>query len=189
MSATTSDVGRVAAERRFARVTEQVRTLRGRSGTARADIWMLYIGGALMPLGVLLIVLGWAGASRTPFGFEQTPYLISGGILGLGLVVAGGFVYFGYWQTVRIRESRQQSLDLNAALARLETLMSSVGSVDGTVTGAAYVATPSGSIFHRPDCTIVAGRSDLVRVDPATTKLDACRICTPLEGTDGPTGS
>jgi hypothetical protein len=193
MSATTSGVGRVAAERRFARVSEQVRTLRGRSGTARADSWMLYVGGALMPLGVLLIVLGWVGASRTPFGFEQTPYLISGGILGLGLVVSGGFVYFGYWQTVRIRESRQQSLDLTAALARLETLMSSVGSVDGsatgTVAGALYVATPSGSIFHRPDCTIVAGRSDLVRVDPATTKLDACRICTPLEGADGPTGS
>ena len=190
MSATTSGVGRVAAEQRFARVAERVRSIRGRSGTMRADTWMLYVGGLLMPLGVLLIVLGWVGASRTPFGFEQTPYLISGGVLGLALVISGGFVYFGYWQTVRIRESRQQSLDLTAAVARLETLLSTVGTAAGTaVAGAAYVATPSGSIFHRPDCTVVAGRDDLVRVDPATTKLDACRICSPLEGVDGPTGS
>ena len=189
MSATTSGVGRVAAQRRFARVSEQVRAIRGRSGTARADTWMLYVGGTLMPLGILAIILGWLGAARTPFGFEQTPYLISGGLLGLGLVVSGGFVYFGYWQSLRIRESRQQSQELNAAVARLETLLSSVGGSAGTVAGAAYVATPSGSIFHRPDCTVVAGRTDLVRVDPATTKLDACRICSPLEDADGASGS
>ena len=188
MSATTSGVGHVAAQRRFARVAEQVRSLRGRSDT-RADTWMLYVGGALMPLGLLAIILGWLGAARTPFGFEQTPYLISGGILGLALVVSGGFVYFGYWQSLRIRESRQQSLELAAAVSRLETLLSSTGIAGSTVAGAAYLATPSGSIFHRPDCTVVAGRDDLIPVDPASTKLDACRICSPLESADGPAGS
>ena len=186
-AATTSDVGRVAAQRRFARVAEQVRALRGRSDT-RPDTWMLYVGGTLMPLGLLAIVLGWLGAAHTPFGFEQTPYLISGGILGLALVVSGGFVYFGYWQSLRIRESRQQSLELTAAMSRLETLLSSSGAT-GTTARAAFVATPSGSIFHRPDCTVVAGRGDLIPVDPASTKLDACRICSPLEGADGPAGS
>lgn len=183
----TSGMGRVAAQRRFARVAEQVRAIRGRSGT-RPDTWMLYVGGALMPLGILLIVLGWLGAARTPFAFEQTPYLISGGVLGLGLVVSGGFVYFGYWQSLRIRESRQQSLELTAVMSRLESLLTAVGSAagGGTLAGAAYVATPSGSIFHRPDCTVVAGRDDLSAVDPATTKLEACRICSPLDTADSP---
>jgi hypothetical protein len=186
MSATTTGVGRVAAQRRFARVAEQVRAIRGRSGAVRPDTWMLYVGGALMPLGILLIALGWLGAARTPFVFEQTPYLISGGILGLGLVVSGGFIYFGYWQSLRIRESRQQSRDLTDVMSRLETLLTSVGSAAGgaAVAGASYVATPSGSIFHRPDCTVVAGRDDLTRVDPATTKLEACRICSPLDTAD-----
>src|SRR5205823_14925534 len=104
-------------------VAAQVRGLRTRAGTGRLDRWMLVVGGVLMPLGALLIVLGWVGASRTPLPFEQNDYLISGGLLGLGLLIVGGFVYFGYWQTVRIRESREQTAELTNALGRLETLL------------------------------------------------------------------
>lgn len=184
MSVVTPGVGRVTAEGRFARLTDQVRTIRSRTSLIRSDTWMLYVGGVLMPLGVLLIVLGWVGASRTPLVFEQTPYLISGGLLGLGLVIGGGFIYFGYWQSLRIQDSRQQSRDLAAAVSRLETLLGSAGVGAGGRVAAAYVATPSGSIFHRPDCTVVAGRDDLTSVDPATTKLDSCRICSPLDNAD-----
>ena len=84
---------------------------------------MLVVGGVLVPLGVLLVFLGWLGASRTPLLFEQIPYLISGGQLGLALVVGGGFVYFTYWQAVRVREARAQHAELIAALARLEATM------------------------------------------------------------------
>jgi hypothetical protein len=145
---------------------------------------MLIVGGVLMPLGLLLIILGWVGASRTPLPFEQTPYLISGGILGLALVVAGGFTYFAYWQTLRVRESREQTEAVTAALGRLEALLASGAStVAGTSAGvtAGYVATPNGSIFHRPDCTVVAARTDLTSVNPQRTKLEPCRICTPLD--------
>jgi hypothetical protein len=186
MSVVTPGVGRVTAEGRFARLTDQVRTIRSRTSLIRSDTWMLYVGGVLMPLGVLLIVLGWVGASRTPLVFEQTPYLISGGLLGLGLVIGGGFIYFGYWQSLRIREARQQSRDLAAAVSKLESLLSSNGVAGGTgLSGGVglaggLVATPNGSIYHRPDCTVVAGRSDLTRVNAEKTKLEPCRICTPL---------
>lgn len=185
MSATTPGVTRVSAHSRFASLAEQVRAIRGRGRTGRADVWMLYVGGTLMPLGGLLILLGWLGASRTPFLFEQTPYLISGGLLGVALVIAGGFVYFGYWQSLRIRESRQQSEELTAAVARLETLLASGHSVADGDSGAGaqtarFVATPQGSIFHRPDCTIVAGRTQLRRVDPDRDDLSPCQICEPL---------
>jgi hypothetical protein len=143
---------------------------------------MLIIGGTLMPLGVLLILLGWLGASHTPLPFEQTPYLISGGILGLALVISGGFVYFAYWQTIRVRESREQTAELVASLARLETLLAGGVTASGATAAvtASFVATPNGSIFHRPDCTVVAGRTDLAAVNPDKTKLEPCRICTPL---------
>jgi len=185
MAVTTPTPGRAGADGRFARLTEALRAVRSGSRFAQSDVWMLYVGGALMPLGALLIVLGWLGAAHTPFAFEQTPYLISGGVLGLGLVVAGGFVYFGYWQTVRIRESRQQSDELMRAMARLETLLAggagapATGTSVGGATG--FVATPNGSIYHRPDCPVVTGRTDLAAVNPAKTKLDACRICRPLD--------
>jgi hypothetical protein len=187
---TTQGVGnamsgdRTTTDSRAARLAAQVRALRTRAGSGRLDRWMLVIGGALMPLGALLIVLGWVGASRTPLPFEQNDYLISGGLLGLGLLIAGGFVYFGYWQTLRIRESREQARELTAALGRLETLLTHSGVVpeqrdNGTGPGR-FVATANGSIFHRPDCPVVSERSDLRAVDAEHTTLQPCRICSPL---------
>ena len=166
---------------RSARLAERVARLRTRSTTGAYDRWLLIIGGVLMPLGVLLILLGWLGASHTPLPFEQTPYLISGGLLGLGLVFAGGFVYFAYWQTVRIRESREQTAQLTSALGRLEALLTTAG-VAGNDSAATttYVATANGSIFHRQECTVVAGRTDLRRIDPDRDGLAPCRICDPL---------
>src|SRR3954452_15143118 len=181
----TLSSGQHASTSRFGRLTEAVAQLRTRAAGGRLDSWMLIIGGVLMPLGVLLIILGWVGASRTPLPFEQTPYLISGGILGLALVISGGFVYFAYWQTLRVRESREQTNEITAALARLEALLAGGVATSGApapvTTG--YVATPNGSIFHRPDCTVVAGRTDLTAVNPNRTKLEPCRICEPLDAT------
>jgi hypothetical protein len=182
MTATTpTHVGALHGESRFARLTAQVRQLRTHAWLGSRDRWLLVVGGVLMPLGLLLIVLGWVGASRTPLPFEQTPYLISGGLLGLGLVFAGGFVYFAYWQTVRIRESREQAQQLTSALGRLEALLTSSGvAAAGNAGTTTFVATANGSIFHRQDCTVVAGRSDLRRVDPDRDGLAPCRICDPL---------
>ena len=172
-----------ASTSRFGRLTDAVSQLRTRAVGGNLDRWMLIVGGVLMPLGVLLIILGWIGASHTPLPFEQTPYLISGGILGLALVIAGGFTYFAYWQTLRVRESREQTEAVTAALARLESLLASGASTTaGTTAGvtSGFVATPNGSIFHRPDCTVVAGRTDLTSVNSDKTKLEPCRICNPV---------
>jgi hypothetical protein len=172
------------ARGRAARLAEGMRGLRTRANSNTLERALLITGGVLMPLGVLFIILGWIGASRTPLTFEQNDYLISGGVLGLALVVAGGFTYFAYWQTVRIRESRHQTAELTASLHRIEALLEYVGAATeggGTVTRRiSFVATPTGSMFHRPDCPTVAGRADLVDVDPDNTELRACRICDPL---------
>jgi hypothetical protein len=178
-----------AASGRIDRLATQVHRLRTRVSAGHLDRWLLIAGGVLMPLGIVFILLGWAGASRTPLPFEQNDYLISGGLLGLALVIAGGFTYFAYWQTVRIRESRHQAAELTNAIGRLEALLggggsstaggSSIGSA--TKAGRRLVATASGSIFHRPDCPAVIGRDDLSDVDATKTSLRPCRICTPLD--------
>ena len=169
---------------RSARLAAQVRHLRTRAGSGRLDRWMLVLGGVLMPAGALVIVLGWVGASRTPLPFEQNDYLISGGLLGLGLLIIGGFVYFAYWQAVRIRESRDQTAELARALGRVEALLAGAYVPDHSgVNGVArpqFVATANGSIFHRPDCPVVSGRTDLAAVAADDTTLQPCRICTPL---------
>jgi hypothetical protein len=167
------------------RLSEQVRGVRTRATGFRYDRLMLILGGILMPVGIILIILGWAGASRTPFAWEQMDYLISGGILGLGLVFAGGFLYFSYWHTVRINESRAQTRQVVAALGRVEALLAGGATTDDTGRAVPaprrYVATPSGSIFHRPDCAAVAGRDDVKDVNVERTSLKPCRICNPLD--------
>jgi hypothetical protein len=182
---TTPAVGiGASAGNRMTRLSVQVRQLRTRAASGNLDRWMLIIGGVLMPLGIVFILLGWAGASRTPLPFEQNDYLISGGLLGLAFVISGGFTYFAYWQTVRIRESRVQAAELTGAIQRLELLLAggaALGVSSGAAPGRTFVATANGSIFHRPDCPAVAGREDLNSVDADATKLRPCRICTPLD--------
>ena len=49
-----------------------------------------------MPIGLVLIVIGYIGASGTTEFSSQVPYLISGGLLGLGLIVVGGVLFLRY---------------------------------------------------------------------------------------------
>ena len=44
-------------------------------------------------LGGLALLLGWIGVSGTALGYEQLPYLISGGVLGALLIGVGATLY------------------------------------------------------------------------------------------------
>lgn len=185
MTAAAPNASRSAAEPRHDRLVARVRGLRTRAGGGDLDRWLLVLGALLMPAGFAVVLLGWAGASGTPLVFEQVPYLISGGLLGLALVVGGGFVYFTYWQSVRVREARRQHDEVVGALRRVEALLSAAGT-PGTG-GTAYadparlVVTGTGTMAHRGSCPVVAGRAGLRAVTPAEAAgLRPCRICEPL---------
>jgi hypothetical protein len=110
-------IDRTERDERFA---EGVRTLRiGRASIVLSERILLVLGGILAPLGVAVVILGWYGASRSAYGFEQIPYLISGGLLGLALVFIGCFFYFAHWLTQLVKEHREQSQAILAALNRL----------------------------------------------------------------------
>ena len=182
-------------------LTLRMRGLRVRSGSLNVDRILLIVGGVLLPLGLLLIVLAWLGASHTVLLFEQIPYMISGGLLGLALVFIGGFVYFTYWQTLLVREGRDQSRRVEELLVRIEghlaeaaegsTLASSSPPVrsgalrsDGQTAGATeFLATPTGTMLHRPSCQVVAGRTELRRVALGTAGFEPCRLCRPDQET------
>lgn len=48
-----------------------------------------YVPLMLLILGFVLVVAGWNGASEVDFIQGQIPYLISGGFVGLGLIIFG----------------------------------------------------------------------------------------------------
>ena len=123
-------------------LTSAVAGIRVRRGS-RIPVERILLGAAsvLFPLGLVFILLGWEGAAHNGHTYAQIDYLISGGIFGLGLSVAGGFMYFGYWLSRQLGEERRQSALTLQALGRIEELLDasmnarvggdSVGVVDG----------------------------------------------------------
>jgi hypothetical protein len=153
---------------------------------------MLTAGAILLPLGLVAIVIGWYGASHTPYEFEQIPYVISGGLLGVGMVTVGGFLYFGYWLTRMLNEQKVQGERVVDALERLEARMSGDtpppvstgangrGAATVSTAGRPFVATAAGSMFHDPDCPVVGGKSGLRKVSGSEKGMEPCRICDPV---------
>lgn len=170
------------------RLADAVSKLNVRGGR-RIERWLMIAGAALIGLGLPIILLGWWGASRTPYVFEQVPYLISGGVFGLALAVVGGLCYFAYWMARQMEESRRQSADTLSALRRIETVLAAGGGIGAgrasSGTNGGYVMTSTGTMFHRPDCVIVAGKAGVKPV-PASkvSSMEPCRICDPLADTN-----
>jgi len=163
--------------------------LRRRASMAPTDRWLAIAGGVLMPLGVILVIIGWYGAAHTTRLFEEVPYLISGGLLGIVLSTIGAALYFGYWLT-RIVAGERQMIEV---LARMEARLDAAAT-EGNGTGAAtaaaaaagagtFVATRTGSMFHRPDCPVVADRpqSELRTVKLPVRGMSPCKLCAPLD--------
>ncbi|MFN2590514.1 MAG: hypothetical protein ABR518_07065, partial [Actinomycetota bacterium] len=98
-----------ADSERTAALKQAVGRLRIRRLSLPMDRWLMILGGGLMVAGIAAIILGWYGAAHTPYGFEQLPYMISGGLLGVAVAVLGGLFYFAYWLTRQIQESRRQA--------------------------------------------------------------------------------
>lgn len=185
-----ADAELTAAARHQARLAEAVRGLRTRAGTGELERWLLIIGGTLVPLGFIVILLGWWGVARKPQLYSQLSYLASGGLIGLGLVFTGGFVYFAYWLTRLIRDGRRENASIVDALNRIEAaLASGAAGAAGPSDGAAVagvgngdtplVATRNGTMYHRTDCPVVANRPNLRRVTPGAKGMHPCKICEP----------
>lgn len=137
-----------------------------------------------MPLGIVAIWIGWYGAAHAKYGYDQFPYLISGGLFGVGLCVIGGFVYFGSWIARIAEDQRAVAQQIATALAAIseaahrEQSPSAVTAAGST----AMVLAGRGKKVHRPDCSLVAGRSDTRRVRAGEAGLSPCRVCRPAMG-------
>ena len=108
------------AERRSSVLARGAASIRSRSGGQLSlEKVLLIVGGILVPLGIGAILLGWYGVAHTAYGFEQNSYIVSGGLLGLGLVFAGGFAYFGSWISRQIRTASREHRQTMRVLERL----------------------------------------------------------------------
>lgn len=175
---TTADISVERDNTRDRRLASAMAGLRTRTQATDAARVLLVVGSVVAPLGLVMIFLGWWGASHTPNVYEQIPYSISGGMLGLGLVFFGGFAYFAYWLTSLVRATQRDTAATRAVLERIEGLLAR-GERPDLVAPVSYVTTARGTLYHRTDCASVAGRTGLKQVDPARTNLAPCKICNP----------
>jgi hypothetical protein len=139
---------------------------------------MLYVGGGLALLGLIVVVLGWYGAAHNVNLPEQIPYVISGGLLGLGLVFLGGFCYFAYWVTQLTHEQQRQTDALVTAIASLRDPEAPAAAGPVAAGAGRLVATAKGTMAHRPDCSVVAGKRGLRQVSERDD-LKPCALCNP----------
>lgn len=148
---------------------------------ALLQLILFWAGAILLPLGLVVIVLGWYGAANTPYEYDQLSYLVSGGLLGLGLTFVGGFLYFGAWLARIARDERESSKRLADTLLLLAEVTAGAAKTDarGADLGAIPVVAGDGTTMHRRDCSLIAHREDLTPVGEDNAHLTACRVCRP----------
>jgi hypothetical protein len=113
---------------------QEIAGLQIRTPQAETERWLLIGGVGLMALGVLFIIGGWWGASGTTVIVDAVSFMISGGILGLAMIVIGAalFVrysstrYLRYWLIRQIYENQNNTDRSVEAIEHLETELLSV---------------------------------------------------------------
>jgi hypothetical protein len=94
---------------RRARFRDAVVKLSERAQSADLVRLLLLPGAVAVVGGFAFMFLGWYGASHTAREIEQIPYLISGGLIGLGLVMVGALLLSSaIWMTMLQRYQAEQ---------------------------------------------------------------------------------
>jgi len=106
-----------ASEDRRIRFRESIRAVANRSSSSDLLRWLLVPASILLLLGFVFIGLGWFGASRTARQIEQIPYLISGGLLGLALVIVGALLLASAFWVVMVRKILEEANQPSSAPA------------------------------------------------------------------------
>ncbi|HVE90936.1 MAG TPA: hypothetical protein VNE62_01360 [Actinomycetota bacterium] len=156
------------------------------SGVAR-DAFKIttYLAMALIGLGFLFIFVAWNGAANLDHTPGQIPYLISGGVGGLSLILVGLSIIF-IQSTKRDRVALEERLrELGEVLERVQAAAPVAVTPAGRAAPKASrngLVVAGSSSYHRPDCRLASGRegADVVSSGEARDRgLAPCRICKP----------
>lgn len=147
----------------------------------------LYLGGALIVIGLVAIYLGYDGAAKNPLTQAQIPYVISGGLLGLALVGVGAVTLAVY---VLLHVQGDLRTELAGMRRSMEALSETIAR--SALGGVAHPGSPSSngtvmvakgaSSYHRADCRLVTRAeavTPLPRAEADNAGLVPCRICKP----------
>jgi len=138
-------------------------------------------GLLLAGIGLIVIGVGWNGAAGQLTLLGQIPYIISGGLIGLSLVILGAAMLV-------VQGAREDRARLEAKLDLLADAMhAGVGAArigDTAPQDASGLVIAGTASYHVPSCRLVDGREETSFLTPAEARandLKPCRVCQPDE--------
>lgn len=130
------------------------------------------LGWLLAIVGAVALFLGWYGVSGTPIPAKQLPYLVSGGMTGVSLVVLAAAV-------LATDDVKRQLSELQGVAVKVDRLFDLLTEPAPEEEQPAPVRLDGGSTYHRPTCRLVAGKKAHVATEEELSKLRPCRVCQP----------
>lgn len=140
------------------------------------------IGMGFAAVGFFVILVAWNGAAGLDYTQGQLPYLISGGVGGLGLIVIGGALIVAESNRRDRAVLEAQLAELVAAVERLSSGAVVTGASTATVVSSGDAVVAGRSSFHDPSCHLVESRPDaaqMPRDQAEAAGLRPCRVCNP----------
>jgi hypothetical protein len=131
------------------------------------------LAGLLLAVaGAVALFLGWYGVSGTPVPAKQLPYLVSGGLTGVGLLVLAAAAFAA-------DDVRRQLGDVRATAEKVDQLyqLLTEPAIDEPV--GELVVVERGTTFHRGGCRLVSGKRWHQASEQELTGLRPCRVCAP----------
>lgn len=130
--------------------------------------------------GLLAILAGYYSISGTRVVSDQLAYLMSGGLVGVALVIVGvGLLIVDYF--VRLEESIQRAI--SGETSTFDGVVADSPTVEPDLTdggGGGVLVLPGANRFHAGSCSMVAKRQgvETIRLDEAVArKLTPCSLC------------
>jgi hypothetical protein len=156
-----------------------------RTGRLRSVHPVLWAGWAALAAGAVLCVVGWYGVSGERYAERQLPYLASCTVPGAALIIAGSVLLThgrGALAAARVEELH----GLLVAAGGAETEESGQAAAVPLAVSGDLLMVPGGTLWHRADCPLVAGKVEAIPVDTkllTSGELGPCPICDPSEET------
>ena len=146
----------------------------------------LCAGWAALAAGAVLCVIGWYGVSGERYAERQLPYLASCTIPGAALIVAAA-ILLTHGRSALAAARVEELYGLLVAAEPVDAEESDQTAAAPIAISGDLLMVPGGTLWHRADCPLVAGKPEAVPVDAklvANGELSPCPICEPAEADD-----
>jgi hypothetical protein len=151
---------------------------------------VLWAGWAALAAGAVLCVIGWYGISGERYAERQLPYLASCTVPGAALIIAGA-VLLTHGRNALAASRVEELYGLLVAAAPDDAEDSGPAAAAPVAVSGELLMVPGGTLYHRADCPLVAGKPEAVPVDSrvlANGDLGPCPICEPDADDDTSSG-